>query len=39
METIVVGGFAVIVVALVFLSSQLKRIEYLLQKLVDEKIR
>lgn len=37
METIVVGGFAVIVVALVFLSGQLKRIEFLLQKLVDDK--
>lgn len=37
METIVVGGFAVIAVALVFLSGQLKRIEFLLQKLVDDK--
>lgn len=37
METIVVIGFAMIVTGLVFLSSQLKRIEFLLQKLVDDK--
>jgi len=37
MESIVIVGFAMIIAGLVFLSGQLRRIEFLLQKLVDDK--
>ncbi len=37
METAITSGFVTLIAGLAYVSNQLKRIEFLLQKLVDDK--